>query len=245
MPSKSGKKDATPPQKTTLKDVFAKQGVHVKIEAKMGDEGCPKNDDEMSWLEAEEKRLKDAVEERKSTLCKSVKELQQAGEFTPKAKIGGSFDKYGNPRKNVGGRPRKYQDPSWRNLSRRQRLQVKGVQREQRKEILGTLQKEMCERLNDLEEKYPLLSERPLFWQEAKKIVGDLSRDRVKKMRKRYTKICKMVERTKAGQTGAKKRGANRIDDALQDGYRSKAIRDSSTGAKWQWKTYEKKIKNG
>lgn len=120
-------------------------------------------------------------------------------------------------------------------------MQVKGVQQEERKEILGTLQKEMCERLDVLEEKYPMANQRQLFWQEARKIVGSLDRVRVKKMRKRYDRICKRVERTKAGDTGAKKRGANNIEDRLQESYRSKAIRDSNNGARWLWKSHEKK----
>ena len=165
--------------------------------------------------------------------------MQKDGAFTPKSKIGGNFDKYGNLRKNAGGRPRKHNDQSDRNMSRKQRLQFKGVQKEQRKEILGTLQKEMCERLDVLEEKYPMVDQRPLFWKEAQKIVGSLDRYRVKQMRNNYDKICKRVERTKAGATGAKKRGANNIEDRLQESYRSKAIRDSSNGQRWLWTSYE------
>ena len=124
-------------------------------------------------------------------------------------------------------------------------MQVNGVAAAERKEILGTLQKEMCERLDFLEEKYPMANQRQLFWQEARKIVGSLDRVRVKRMRKSYDRICKRVERTKAGDTGAKKRGANNIEDRLQESYRSKAIRDSATGARWLWKSHEKSSKAG
>ena len=242
LTSKGSSKDATP-QKTSLKDVLAKQGVIAEVYTKIG-EGSPKPD-ETPWIEAEESKLKDAEEQRKSRLNKTFKELQKDGAFKPKPKIGGNYDAYGNLRKNVGGRPRKHTDQSDRNMSRKQRLQAKGVQKEQRKEILGTLQKEMCERLDVLEEKYPMVDQRPLFWKEARKIVGDLDRCRIKQMRKNYNKICKRVERTKAGATGAKKRGANNIENALQDSYRSKAIRDSSTGHRWLWNHHEKSSKDG
>ena len=46
MPSPA-KKDMTP-QKTSLKDVFAKQGVTVEVQTKIG-EGCPKPD-ETPWI---------------------------------------------------------------------------------------------------------------------------------------------------------------------------------------------------
>ena len=48
---------------------------------------------------------------------------------------------------------------------------------------------------------------------------------------------------TKTGETGPKKRGANQIEDRLQESYRSKAIRDSNSGARWLWGKHEKKIK--
>ena len=100
MPTSPGKKDWTP-QKTSLKDVFAKQGVTVEVQTKIG-EGCPKPD-ETPWIEAEESKLKDAEEQRKSRLSKTFKELQKDGDFSPNPKIGGQYDKYGNLRKMLEG----------------------------------------------------------------------------------------------------------------------------------------------
>ena len=79
--------------------------------------------------------------------------------------------------------------------------------RNPKKEILGVLQKEMCERLDKLEEKYPMLRQRKMFWLEAKKIVGDLDRYRVKQMRKNYNKICKRVQEARCGATWGKEKG--------------------------------------
>ena len=55
----------------------------------------------------------------------------------------------------------------------------------------------------------------------------------------RWSKGARQVRR------GQRKEGANMIEDRLQDSYMSKAIRDSSTGARWLWKLIGKKIKNG
>ena len=92
-------------------------------------------------------------------------------------------------------------------MSRKQRLEHAGPKKGARKEVLGTLQQEMCEQLDELEEKYPMLRQRKAFWLAAKKIIGDLDRIRVKEMRNNYNKICKNVQHARCGATGAKKRG--------------------------------------
>ena len=240
MPSKqTGKKQDEKPPETSLTDAFAKQGFAVEVQTKVSDGG--QKPEESSWLADEEMKAERA---KTSNLMKTVKDMQKDGDFKGVSKVGGNYDKYGNNRRNVGGRPPTYKDQSTRNMSRRQRLRHAGPKKAGRREILGALQKEMCERLDKLEEKYPLLRQRKMFWSEAKKIVGDLDRDRVKAMRKNYAQICKKVDRAACGATGAKKRGGNQIEDRLQDSYRSKGIRNSTNGAKWPWKGHEGKIKS-
>ena len=125
MPSK----DEEPPQ-GPLAHLFAKQGVTIKVQKKMSEGG--EKQKKTSWLEDEEMKLGPG---QSSFLVKTVKEVQKDGEFQKKAKVGGSYDKHGQPRKNVGGRPKTHTDQSYRNMSRRQRLRHAGPKKAQRKEV--------------------------------------------------------------------------------------------------------------
>ena len=107
-------------------------------------------------------------------------EMQSDEDFR-NVKVGGNLDRYGMPRVNKGGRPKDPRSGWSANLSRKQRLQVEGPKKAKRLEVPGQVQKEMCEKLDELEQIFPTLTERPTFWQAAKSIIGDMNRERCNK----------------------------------------------------------------
>ena len=61
-------------------------------------------------------------------------------------------------------------------------------------------------------------------------------------MRKRYQEITHIVETSKAGHTGAMKRGYNHIEKDLIEGARSRGIRKPGAGCQWRWGKHQRKI---
>ena len=97
----------------------------------------------------------------------------------------GSRDKWGNLRKNVGGRPRKLAG-SRKDDSAEQhgRGNVKRPQdKSERQELKGPVQLKIVDELSELAKGFgESAGQRTQFWAAAKPIIGDLQRKRVKKM---------------------------------------------------------------
>ena len=136
MVVKNKKEVNIPPQSMTLQRSLSFQGVPPEIKKTQSDFGGPSPSKDSSFL------------------LKKMAEMQSDEDFR-NIKVGGNLDRYGNPRRNVGGRPKDPRSGWSANLSRKQRLQAHGPKKAKILEIYGQVQKEMCEKLDELEKKYP------------------------------------------------------------------------------------------
>ena len=144
--------------------------------------------------------------------------------------------RFGNLRKNVGGRPRKAARTDEGFGSNSKRHQDKAM----RQEIHGHVQLEIVKRLLEISKDYDNSAQgRTSFWKAAKPIIGDLSRKRCKSLMLRVKRLEARLELAKGGQVGSVKRGANHITRAWLEHATSKAMRELGAGRKWYFGAHQ------
>ena len=180
---------------------------------------------QVAELEAEKKA------EKIIALAEEVEELEEA-----QVVKNGSRDRFGNLRKNVGGRPKKVQEltiaeqneAGGKSNSKRQE------QKQLRQELRGGVQLNIIDEVCELAKGFgESASERTEFWKAAKPIIGDLDRKRVKQMVKKRNPIAERVEEVKAGLTGKLGRGYNRMNQHWEQHVQATATRQKGAGRKW------------
>ena len=149
--------------------------------------------------------------------------------------IGGNFDRLGNPRVNVGGRPRKIL----------QQPQVGDVKSPQKAEVRAAAKLRIISEAMKLKEQMMPKSDADLrlYWQAVSEIAPSIDRKLIKRWIKDREKFERIVEITRAGASGRKKRGFASHSQEFKPHKSAQGYRAPGAGRLWRFGKHTEMLK--